>query len=81
MLNNRINSFGKKLQYLRIMSDLKQKDVAAMLSVEPSTVSKWESSLTQPQDSSTYQLLSKIFGVTIDYLINEGIDTGEFRRK
>ena len=63
-------SLGQKIKRLRIEKGLTQKDLADQVHVTFQTVSKWENDENEP-DLNTIKTISKIFGVTTDYLINE----------
>lgn len=61
--------FCDTLKLLRSQHDLKQDDIASILSVNSSTVSRLENGLVDP--TATHLLkLSEHFGVSVDYLLN-----------
>ena len=62
-------SLGYKLLDLRKKAGLSQEDVAHKLGVSRQTVSKWEADQTVPELLKV-KLLSKLYNVSYDYLIN-----------
>ena len=71
-------TLGQKIKKLRNDKGLTQKDLADQVHVTFQTVSKWEKDENEP-DVSTLREIAKLFGVTVDYLINEDeeVDTQE----
>ena len=67
-------TLGQKIKKLRTDNNLTQKDLADQLHVAFQTVSKWESGTNEP-DIATLKELSKLFGCSFDYLLND--DEGE----
>ena len=63
-------TLGQKIKKLRNDKGLTQKDLADQVHVTFQTVSKWEKDENEP-DVSTLREIAKLFGVTVDYLINE----------
>jgi len=63
-------TFSDKLIFLRKQSSLSQEDLAEKLGVSRQSVSRWEMGSAMPDASNLLQI-SKIFGVTTDYLLNE----------
>ncbi len=63
-------TFGEKLTTLRKEHGLSQEDLAEKLSVSRQAVSRWEVDSTLPDAENLLQI-SKLFGVSVDYLINE----------
>ena len=63
---------GEKLQQLRKQSGLSQEQLAAQLTVSRQAVSKWELDETMPDTENVIQL-SRLFGVSCDYLLREEI--------
>ena len=61
-------TLGRRIASLRKEKDLKQDDLAEMLSVSPQAVSKWENDQTCP-DISILPQLAKILGVSVDELL------------
>lgn len=64
---------GEKLQQLRKKSGLSQEQLAAQLTVSRQAVSKWELDDAVPDTENVVQL-SRIFGVSCDYLLREELD-------
>ena len=64
---------GEKLQQLRKRSGLSQEQLASQLAVSRQAVSKWELDETMPDTENVIQL-SRIFGVSCDYLLREEVD-------
>ena len=65
--------FGEKLQKLRKQGGLSQEQLAAQLTVSRQAVSKWELDDTMPDTENVVQL-SRLFGVSCDYLLRDEID-------
>ena len=63
-------TIGQKIKKLRTGKGLTQKDLADQVHVTFQTVSKWEKDENEP-DLNTMKAIAKLFGVTVDYLINE----------
>ena len=59
-----------KILNLRKQHGLSQEDLAEKLNVSRQAVSRWEVGSAQPDASNVLQL-SKLFGVTADYLLND----------
>lgn len=59
----------KKLVHLRKEKGLTQLELSEALKVSRQAVSKWESGAAMPS-TENLQCLSKLYGVSIDYLIN-----------
>ncbi|MFL0246864.1 helix-turn-helix domain-containing protein [Candidatus Clostridium stratigraminis] len=72
-------NFGEKLQCLRKTKNMSQEQFAAQLSVSRQAVSKWELGESLP-DTDKILLISKILGVTTDYLLNKEIDNKVFEK-
>lgn len=69
-------TFGEKLQKLRKDQRMSQEELASKITVSRQAVSKWELNETMPDIYNIMQL-SKIFGVSIDYLLDEEINIVE----
>jgi transcriptional regulator with XRE-family HTH domain len=69
-------TFGKKLQLLRKQKGLSQEQLASQIAVSRQAVSKWELESSSP-DIDTVVQLSKLFGVTTDYLLNDDLKNYE----
>lgn len=63
-----------KLVKLRKTNGWSQEDLAEKLNVSRQAISRWESGTAQP-DASNILNLSKLFGVTADYLLNDEYDS------
>ena len=63
-------TFGEKLQKLRKEKGLSQEQLAAQISVSRQALSKWELGTAIP-DTENALRISKLFGVSIDYLLND----------
>ncbi len=61
--------FGKMISKLRKKNKLTQKELADQLKISDKAVSRWENGLSYP-DIVQLPRISKIFGVSIDYLLN-----------
>lgn len=61
---------NEKILMLRKKLGLSQEEMAEKLNVSRQAVSRWEVGSAQPDASNVLQL-SKLFGVTADYLLNE----------
>ncbi len=68
---------GEKLQYLRKSKGMSQEQLAEKLAVSRQAVSKWELGESLP-DTNKILLISKIFGVTTDYLLDENMNNNSF---
>ena len=64
-------NIGKSIKRLRIKNGLTQQQLADYLNVSMQTISRWETSVTFP-DVFMLPTLSKLFNVTVDYLLNNG---------
>lgn len=69
-------SLGQKIKKLRTDKGLTQKDLADQLHVTFQTISKWESSTNEP-DITTLKEIAKLFGVTLDYLVDENEESNQ----
>lgn len=59
---------GSRLEGLRKMNSMTQAEVAKELSVVPNTISQYELGISTPDDTNKIKL-SRIFGVSVDYLV------------
>lgn len=64
---------SEKIADLRRRFDLSQEELAAQLDVSRQSVSKWESGASQPELDKILAL-SRLFGVTTDYLLKDDLD-------
>lgn len=69
-------TLGEKLVQLRKVRGMSQEALAAQIAVSRQAVSRWESGDTLPDVENILQL-SRIFGVTTDYLLREEYGTEE----
>lgn len=67
-----MNTCGEKLLYLRRKAGLTQKEVAHILQLERSCYTYYERGRTNPSFRSLLRL-AKLYGVTVEYLIDETI--------
>lgn len=63
-------TFGEKIQKLRKENGLSQEELSYQLGVSRQAVSKWERDNGYPETEKIVRM-SKIFHVTLDYLLNE----------
>lgn len=70
-------TFGEKIQKLRKEAGLSQEELSYQLGVSRQAISKWERDNGYPETEKIVRI-SKIFNVTLDYLLNEDsiTDTG-----
>ncbi len=66
-----------KIMYLRKKNGWSQEELAEKMQVSRQAVSKWESTQSAP-DLEKILMLSKLFGVTTDYLLKDEIEDEEF---
>ena len=62
-------TLGQKLKEIRKKFGLSQESLAAIMNVSRQAITKWESDEGIP-DVSNLQELSKVFNLTVDYLLN-----------
>ena len=65
-------TFGEKLQFLRKQKGFSQERLSQQLTVSRQAISKWELGESLPDTENVIQL-SKLFSVSIDYLLNDNI--------
>lgn len=63
-------TLGQRIKKLRNEKGLTQKDLADQVHVTFQTISKWEKDENEP-DVTTLRELAKLFGCSMDYLLNE----------
>ena len=63
-------TFGQKLKEIRKKFGLSQEQLAEIMNVSRQAITKWETDSGLP-DIANLQELSKIFGLTVDYLLND----------
>lgn len=66
-------SLQEKLTNLRKKQKLSQLEVAEAISVSRQAVSKWEAGTTVPS-TDNLKFLSDLYGVSVDYLLDNGAD-------
>ncbi len=71
---NQIN-IGKTIARLRKENGFTQTALAEILGISNKTISKWESGLGYPEVTQ-FPALAKVFGVSIDYIMNNSEDGG-----
>lgn len=64
-------NIGEKLKECRKKAGLSQEQLAEKLCVSRQAITKWESNRGMP-DISNLQNISRLFGVSIDYLLDDG---------
>lgn len=64
-------SIGEKLKECRKKANLTQEELSEKLYVSRQAITKWESDRGMP-DVGNIQNISKLFGVSIDYLLDDG---------
>ena len=62
-------TLGEKIKEMRKKFGLSQEELASIMNVSRQAITKWESDGGLP-DISNLQELSKVFGITIDYLLD-----------
>lgn len=62
-------TLGQKLKEIRKKFGLSQEQLAEIMNVSRQAITKWENDGGLP-DTSNLQELAKVFGITIDYLLN-----------
>ena len=67
-MNNIKENVSQQLRKLREAKKLTQKEIAEKLNIDRSTYAYWESAKTEPSIKHLVKL-SKIYNVTIDYII------------
>lgn len=63
-------TLGEKLKEIRKRFGLSQEQLAEIMNVSRQAITKWENDGGIP-DVSNLQELSKVFGITVDYLLND----------
>ena len=66
-------TLGQKLSEIRKRFGLSQEGLAEIMNVSRQAITKWESDSGLP-DVSNLQELSKVFGVSIDYFVNQNLE-------
>jgi len=65
---------GRKIQQLRKDNGMSQEDLASKLTISRQAISKWELGESVPDTENIVQL-SKLFGVTTDYLLKDDYES------
>lgn len=63
--------FGEHLREIRKQKNISQEQLAELLNVSRQSVSKWEQDICYPEVEKLL-LLSKVLGVSLDYLVGNG---------
>ena len=63
-----------KIIKLRKINGWSQEELAEKLNVSRQAISRWESNTAQP-DATNILKISKLFGVTTDYLLNDDFES------
>ncbi len=63
-------TLGPKLKEIRKRFGLSQEQLAEIMNISRQAITKWENDGGLP-DINNLQELSKIFGITVDYLLND----------
>ena len=66
-------TLGQKLKEIRKRFGLSQESLAEIMNVSRQAITKWESDGGIP-DITNLQELSKVFGVSIDYFVNQNLE-------
>ncbi|MBR6737652.1 MAG: helix-turn-helix transcriptional regulator [Clostridia bacterium] len=64
-----MGNYATIISELRKKAGLTQSELGEKLNVTPQAVSKWENGLSEP-DVETFKKMSKLFNVSLDYLLN-----------
>ena len=70
-------TFGEKLQALRKARGWSQEELATQINVSRQALSKWESGASVP-DTENVVALSRLFGVSTDYLLKDELEDAEY---
>lgn len=66
-------TLGEKLKNIRKRFGLSQEELAEIINVSRQAITKWESDIGLP-DTDNLVGLSRVFGITVDYLLNKEND-------
>lgn len=69
-MNKNTMTFGKKIKEARKQNGLSQEELAKKLCVSRPAITKWESDRGMP-DIENLKMISKLFDVSIDYLVTD----------
>ena len=67
---------SEKIVHLRKMNGLSQEDLAEKLEVSRQAISRWEMGTAKPDANNILQI-SKLFGVTTDYLLHDEYESDD----
>jgi len=67
---------SEKIVHLRKLNGLSQEDLAEKLQVSRQAISRWEMGTAKPDANNILQI-SKLFGVTTDYLLNDEYESDD----
>jgi len=67
-------NLGEKILHLRKLRGMSQEELAAQITVSRQAISKWELGESIPDTENVVQL-SKLFGVSTDYLLNDDAES------
>lgn len=67
-------NLGEKIHNLRKQKGMSQEELASQITVSRQAISKWELGESVPDTENVLQL-SKIFGVSTDYLLNDDAES------
>lgn len=70
-----MNNFGSKLQKLRDKHNLKITELSNATGISRKTIYDWESGKRHPNSNKTIELLSSYFGVSINYLLENNLES------
>ncbi len=73
-----MDKFKFKIKELRLSRNISQQQLANDLNVSKQAVSKWEKGHSLP-DIASVEMIAAYFGVSTDYLLNDGIDASTNR--
>lgn len=68
--------FGEKLSFLRKQRDMTQQELAERLGVSRQAVSRWERMTSDPSTENLI-CIGKLFDVSVDSLLNDGVQIQE----
>ena len=75
-----MEEFKDKIKELRRDRNISQQQLANDLKVSKQAVSKWEKGYSLP-DIASIEIIATYFGVTTDYLLNDGIEVRDNRKE
>ncbi len=75
-----VTNIAEKITHLRKKLKMTQKEIGKMLGISNRAVSNWEKQISTPSIENIYKL-SKIFGVSVEYLISDNGNENELKDK